>query len=337
MIKEALSLIVEGQDLTREHARDVMRAITEGDATPAQIGGLLTALRVKGEAVDEIVGFAEIMREKVTPVPTARTTIVDVVGTGGDGLNTLNVSTLSALTAAGAGAVVAKHGNRAVSSKCGSADILAALGVNLDAPVEVLTQCLDELGIAFLFAPNLHPAMKHAAGPRRDLGMRTVFNILGPMTNPAGAHCLVLGVYDLALTEPVAQALCELGVQRAFVVHGVPGMDEISTVGETRLSEVNNGKVRTFQITPQEFGLEPANINALIGGETPEEHLAIAQSVLNAEPGPARDIVILNAAATLAAAGVVESIGQGVSSARASLESGVAREKLQALVEKTNA
>jgi anthranilate phosphoribosyltransferase len=343
VLRSAILAAVDGRNLTRDNAVATMNAIMSGEATDAQIGCLLTALRLKGETVDEITGFASVMRDKVTairvrPGESGRRApaVLDTCGTGGDGLHTFNISTIAAFVAAGAGAVVAKHGNRSVSSKCGSADVLRALGVNIKAPVEVVERCLNEAGIGFLYAPLLHKAMKYAIGPRREIGIRTVFNILGPLTNPAGATAQLLGVYDAALTATLAHVLKELGTARAFVVHGDDGEDEISLTGPTTVAELHDGRVIAYTIIPEQFDLPPVTIDALVGG-APEENARIARDVLAGKPGPHTDAVVLNAAAAIAAAGLADDIAAGITAARDAIASGAAAAKLDTLVQLTNA
>ena len=331
MIKEAIAKVVEGKHLTRDEAVATMNSIMDGTATPAQIGCFITAMRMKGETVDEITGFTAVMREKATPVFCKTPGIVDTCGTGGDGLHTFNISTASAFVAAGAGATVAKHGNRSVSSSCGSADVLKALGVNIEADVPVVEKCLDEVGIGFLFAPLLHKAMKFAIGPRRELGIRTFFNILGPMTNPAGAKSQLMGVYDGNLTEVIASVLMNLGSERVFVVHGEDGEDEISITTPTRISELRNGKVTSTTVTPEDFGMKRANMQDIKGGGA-EENAKILRAILDGEKGPKRDAVILNAGAVIAAAGLAEDMKAGVVLAAQSIDSGKAKQKLDALI-----
>ncbi|MBN1918739.1 MAG: anthranilate phosphoribosyltransferase [Verrucomicrobia bacterium] len=343
MIREAIRIVVEGTHLSREQAAAAMDAIMSGEATGAQIGCLLTALRLKGETTDEITGFAATMRDKVTPIrlPQAVSNghrahaVIDTCGTGGDGLHTFNISTVAALVAAGAGATVAKHGNRSVSSKCGSADVLKALGVNIEAPVETVERCLSEIGIAFLFAPMLHTAMKHAIGPRREIGIRTVFNILGPLTNPAGATAQLLGVYDGRLCETLAAVLRSLGSERAFVAHGKDGQDEISLTGPTHVAELRNGHIESYIIEPELFGLKRVRTQDLAGGE-PDENARIAREVLDGKRGPHFDAVVLNAGAAIAAAGLTGDIADGIMAATDAITSGAARAKLDVLVKLTN-
>ena len=334
MIQKGIALAVSGQDLSEEQMIAVMDQIMEGQATPAQIGAFLVALRMKGECLAEIAGAARVMRDKATPV-TCRAlaqgeVLVDTVGTGGDGAGTFNVSTTTSFVVAGAGLKVAKHGNRAVSSSCGAADVLEALGVPLDLTPEQIGACIDQVGMGFLFAPALHGAMRHAIGPRREVGLRTVFNLLGPLTNPAGANVLVVGVYDPALVEPLAQVLGRLGVDSAYVVHG-QGLDEVTITGPTAMARLQNGRVEILEITPEQFGLRRASLEDVSGGAV-DECRAHTLAVLGGEPGPRRDMVLLNAAATLAAAGKVEDMAQGVALAAEIIDSGAARAKLDELV-----
>jgi len=335
-VREAIKTVVEGADLTREQATATMNAIMSGEASAAQIGCLLTALRLKGETVDEITGFATVMRDKVTPIRHGVPLVVDTCGTGGDGLHTFNISTIAAFIAAGGGATVAKHGNRSVSSACGSADVLKALGVNIEAPVETVERCLDEVGIGFLYAPLLHKAMKHAIGPRREIAIRTVFNILGPLTNPAGASAQLLGVYDGALCETLANVLKALGSTRVFVVHGADGQDEISLTGPTTVAELRDGTVTAYTIAPEQFDMPCVTIEALVGGD-PEQNAAIAREVLAGKKGPHRDAVLLNAGAAIAAAGLADDIAAGIATAAEAVDSGAAAAKLDELVKLTTA
>lgn len=331
MIREALRKIVSGQHLTETESQGVMTQIMSGEATDAQIGSFITALRMKGETVEEITGFVKVMRDKVTKIACNHPVFVDTCGTGGDLLGTFNISTLAALVVAGAGIPVAKHGNRAVSSRCGSADLLLASGVNIDAEVQIVERCLNEIGIGFLFAPRLHQAMKYAIGPRREIGIRTVFNLLGPLTNPAGAKHQVMGIFSPEWTEPIVQVMKNLGMQSAYVVHGMDGMDEISTTGTTRISELRDGKIRTFEITPEELGLPRRTQEDIKGGDV-QNNVTIAREVLEGEKGAHREIVILNAAAALAAAGKVNRIEDGLELAERSIDSGAARTCLDRLI-----
>ena len=336
MIQEAIQKLVSGQDIGGEGAREVMELIMSGQATDAQIGAFLIALRLKGETVDEIAGCARVMREKATPVKTKRTDLVDTCGTGGDGSGTFNISTAVAFVAAGAGLGVAKHCNRAMSSQCGSADVLAELGVNIEISPEKVGRCIDEAGIGFLFAPALHGAMKHAIGPRREIGTRTVFNVLGPLTNPAGAKCQLIGVYAPELTDKIAGVLGELGSQRAFVVHGSDGLDEITLTGSTRVSELRDGKVQTRDINPADFGLAVVDAAALKGGDA-ATNAQILREVLDGKEGPALDIVLINAAAAIVAGGMAETLEEGLEKARTTVVDGAARAALEKLIAVSNA
>ena len=300
MIKEALSKIVSRNDLTMAEAREVMREIMKGEATQAQIGAFLTALRMKGETADEIAGCALAMRESAIAVKPKSNQLVDTCGTGGDGKGTFNISTTVAFVAAGAGLAVAKHGNRSVSSRCGSADLLQALGVNLELTQEQVAQCIDEVGIGFLFAPKLHPAMKYALGPRQEIGLRTIFNILGPLSNPAQAKRQLLGVYNSDLTELIAEVLRTLGAEHAFVVHGADGLDELSVTGQNKISRLYDGYIETYYLDPQDLGLPRARLSDLAGGSV-EENAAITKALLAGKDGPKRDVILLNAAAVLIA------------------------------------
>jgi anthranilate phosphoribosyltransferase len=336
MIQEAIAQLIDGNDLDRGMAHGVMDQIMSGGASDAQIGGFLIALRAKGETVEEIAGFAEVMRAKATAISGGREPLVDTCGTGGDGSGTFNISTTVAFVVAGAGCTVAKHGNRAMSSKSGSADVLAALGVNVEASPEIVGKCLDEAGIGFLFAPALHGAMKHAIGPRKELGTRTVFNVLGPLTNPAGARRQLIGVFAPQLTETMAGVLGALGSERAFVVHGSDGLDEITTTGPSRVSELLDGEVNTYQIAPEDFGIDRTPAAALQGGDA-EQNASILQQVLDGAAGPHADIVILNAAAAITAGGVAQDLVEGVAKARQALSSGKAKQALSSLIEVSNA
>jgi anthranilate phosphoribosyltransferase len=336
VIQELLARVLDGHDLTRAEAREAMQEIMRGDATQAQIAGFLVALRAKGETADEIAGCAEAMREHVLPVQPTRDDLVDTAGTGGDGKSTLNISTAAALVAAAAGAGVAKHGNRAASSQTGSADVLEALGFELDLAPERIAQSIDELGFGFMFAQAHHPAMKHAAPVRRELGTRTVFNVLGPLTNPARARAQVVGVYSPGLVRPVAEALAQLGARRAFVVHGAGGIDELSPVGPNEICEVVDGGVRERVIDPEELGVARASLDELRGG-TPEENAAAIRRIFAGEQGGARDAVLLNAAGAIAAGGHADDLREGIELARETLDSGAAAARLDELVEFTRA
>jgi anthranilate phosphoribosyltransferase len=331
MIQAALADLLEGRDLSQEGARDVMRSIMAGEATPGQIGAFLVALRIKGETADEIAGCAEAMREHVLVVRPQRTDLVDTAGTGGDGARTFNISTAAALVAAAAGAGVAKHGNRAVSSSSGSADVLEALGFNLELPPELIERSIDELGFGFLFAPTHHPAMRHAAPVRRELAARTVFNVLGPLTNPAGARAQVVGVYAPELVPTIAEVLARLGAERAFVVHGAAGIDELSPAGPNLVCEVVGGSVRRRAIDPLDLGIDRCAPEELRGGAPPENAETIRQIFAGANGGR-RDAVLLNAAGAIAAGGLARDLAEGVSLAREAIDSGAAAERLDALI-----
>jgi anthranilate phosphoribosyltransferase len=330
-IKQAITHVVDGRHLTASGAEAVMEQIMAGQATPAQISGFLIGMRCKGETVAEVTGFARAMRRNAIPVRSRRALLVDTCGTGGDGRGTFNISTLAALIVAGAGLAVSKHGNRSVSSNCGSADVLEALGVRLDLPAERVAACIDAVGIGFLYAPMLHPAMKHAVGPRREMGVRTVFNILGPLTNPAAAQVQVLGVYAAGLTEMLARVLAALGSRAAYVVHGADGLDELSTTGPNRVTQLRNGRVRTFSLDPLDVGLPRARLEDLKGGDA-QENAAIFDAVLDGEQGPRRDVALLNAAGCLVVSGRVQNMHEGLAVAAHSIDSGAARARLDALV-----
>lgn len=336
MIQQVIAKLADRENITRDGARAAMDEIMSGEATSAQIAAFLTAMRLKGETVDEITGCAEAMRKKATKVKTKHPVVIDTCGTGGDAVGTFNVSTAAALVACGAGAVVAKHGNRAVSSRCGSADVLKALRVKVEeVDVEKVERCLDEIGMAFLFAPSLHGAMKYAAPVRRELGIRTVFNILGPLTNPAGASRQLIGVYEERLTPIIANVLKELGSEHALVVHGAGGFDEISTCGPTTVSEISNGEVKTYQLDQSEFGFQTASIDELIGGDA-AMNARILLEVLEGKRGRRRDIVLLNSGAALTVSGLAKTLKEGITMAEVSIDSGAARAKLEQLVELTN-
>ncbi|MEO6062669.1 MAG: anthranilate phosphoribosyltransferase [Thermoflexales bacterium] len=332
MIQTLIAKLFDHKSLTLEEAYEAMDAIFSGNATPAQIGAYLAALRMKGETADEIAGSAKAMRSKALHVPVQSDRIVDVVGTGGDRSGTFNISTTAAFVVAGAGAPVAKHGNRAASSQSGSADVLAALGVKVDLHPEQVGRCIDEIGIGFMFAQTHHPAMKHAAGPRRELGARTIFNILGPLTNPAGAKRQLLGVYSGALTGLIAETLRELDSIHVLVVNGAGAVDELVLDGVNKVSELRNGDISHYEFSALEYGLAHAGVDAL-GGGTPEFNAAITRSVLEDAATPARrDVVLLNAGAALYAADVAADIGSGIALARESIRSGQALAKLEALI-----
>jgi len=330
MIQAAIHTVLEGHDLGRDEAREVMGEIMDGEATPAQIGGFLVALRAKGETADEIAGCAEAMRAHVLPVHPSRTDVVDVVGTGGDGARTFNISTTAAIVAAAAGTAVAKHGNRAVSSISGSADVLEALGFELEQSPERVAESIDTLGFGFMFAPLHHPAMKHAAPVRRELGTRTIFNVLGPLTNPAGARAGVFGVYAADVARTVADALAVLDSRRAFVVHGAYGVDELSPAGPNLVFEVVAGEVREREIDPLDLGLTRCDPAELSGG-SPEDNARAARDVLAGATGAKRDAVILNAAGAIAAAGHAHDLAEGLEAAREAIDSGAASARLTEL------
>jgi anthranilate phosphoribosyltransferase len=325
VIQQALAQLLDRRDLSREDAREAMNTIMRGDATQAQIAGFLIALRAKGETADEIVGCAEAMREHVLAVRPKREDLVDTAGTGGDGMRTLNIST------AAAGAGVAKHGNRAVSSASGSADVLEALGFHLDLEPERVARSIDELGFGFLFAPTHHPAMRHAAPVRRELATRTVFNVLGPLTNPAGARAQVVGVYSPGLVRTIAEVLLQLGARRAFVVHGAGGIDELSPVGPNLVCEVVDGGVLERTIDPKELGIEPCSVEELAGG-SPQENAEAIRRVFQGERGAKRDAILLNAAGAIAAGGHAEDLREGIEAAREALDSGDAAARLVELI-----
>src|SRR5512132_3706329 len=332
MIQQALQQVLDGRDLTRAETREVMGEIMAGEATPAQIGGFLVALRAKGETADEIAGCAEAMREHALPVRPQRDDLVDTAGTGGDGASTINISTAAALVAAAAGAGVAKHGNRAVSSACGSADVLEALGFELDLSTERAARSIDELGFGFLFAPSHHPAMRHAAPVRKELATRTVFNVLGPLTNPAGARAQVVGVYSPELVRTIAEVLATLGARRAFVVHGAGGIDELSPVGPNLIAEVVDGSVRERTLDPEaELAVPRCDVAELRGG-TPAENAAAVRDVFDGADGGRRNAVLLNAAGAIAAGGHAEDLREGLELARKTVDSGAAAERLEQLV-----
>lgn len=331
MIQAAIGRIADGSHLTRDDARAVMAVVMDGEATAAQITGLLVALRAKGETADEITGFAEAMRERVVPVSPARTPVIDVVGTGGDGLHTFNISTGAAIVASAAGAAVAKHGNRAASSACGSADVLEALGFQLEQAAERIARSIDELGFGFMFARAHHPAMRHAAPVRQELGTRTVFNVLGPLSNPAGARDGLFGVYAAELAHVYAQALLELGARRALVVHGDGGMDELSPSGPNLVVEVRDGTITEWELDPRALGIYPGDPTELTGG-SPEENAAALRALLAGERSSRRDAVALNAAAALVAAGLAVDVGDGLEQALSVIDDGAAAERLEALV-----
>jgi anthranilate phosphoribosyltransferase len=335
MIKEAIAKVVTKEDLNEAEMMEVMDEIMEGKSTPAQIAAFITALRMKGETVEELTGAARIMRRKATRIDARSTIIVDPVGTGGDKMNSFNISTTTAFVVAAAGITVAKHGNRAVSSGCGSADCLEALGVNISAEPEIVEECIQQIGIGFLFAPRLHGAMKYAIGPRREIGIRTIFNMLGPLTNPAGATAQLIGVYDPQLTEMFAGVLKNLGTKRAFVVHGFDGLDEATVTTETRVTELKDGLVTTYNIDPIDIFGETYRGEELVGGD-PSVNAQITKDVLSGKDGACRKIVLLNAALALMAGEKAQDIREGIALAEECIDSGAAIKKLQALIELSN-
>ncbi len=334
-MQQAIKAVTERRNLSADEMTSVMRTIMTGEATPAQIGGFLIGLRMKGESIDEIAAAAGVMRELATGVKVAGEHVVDIVGTGGDGSNTFNISTASSFVVAAAGATVAKHGNRSVSSKSGSADLLEAAGVNLELDAKQVAHCIHETGIGFMFAPKYHSAMKHAIGPRKEMGVRTLFNVLGPLTNPAGAPNQLLGVFSDELVEPLAQVLNKLGSHHVLVVHSEDGMDEISIGAPTNVAELVNGKVKTYSMMPEQFGISRADISTLAVDGTGES-LQIINAVLDNQPGGARDIVVLNAGAAIYAADLVDTLAAGIQKADEVIASGAAKEKLAALVKVSN-
>lgn len=349
MIREAIAKVVEKNDLTRDEMISCMDEIMTGQATQAQIGSFITALRMKGETVEEITGAAMVMREKAVKISPSnkivdldrddinidRETIIDTCGTGGSGTNTFNISTTTAFVVSGAGLKVAKHGNKSVSSQCGSADVIKELGVNIDIAPDKVKECIDRIGIGFLYAPLFHGAMKYAIGPRREIGIRTIFNILGPLTNPANANCQVLGVYREELTEVLANVLKNLGTKRAFVVHGLDTLDEITITGKTKISELKDKRVNTFYITPEDFGMKRAHLKDIKGGDS-KENARIVREVLEGKSGPAQDVVLLNSSAALVAGGIAGDFKEGIKLAKESISSGKAMDKLKRLVEFTS-
>jgi len=335
-IREAIDKLVNRVNLAEADTVDVMNQIMTGEATPLQVASFLTALRMKGETVEEITGAARVMREKARRVNVGGKTVLDTCGTGGDQKGTFNISTTSAFVVAGAGVDVAKHGNRSVSSQSGSADVLGALGVKVDAPKERVEQCIARIGIGFLFAPLLHEAMKYAVGPRRDIGIRTIFNLLGPLTNPAMASHQLIGIYSGDLVGAIANVLKNLGSARAMVVHGLEGLDEISLCGPTKVAELRDGQIKEYVLEPEQVGLTRCQLAELRGGSA-EQSAGIVRSVLAGDKGPARDVVLLNSGAALYVSGRAASIVDGIKLAAASIDSGKARLKLEQLVELTNA
>ncbi len=337
MIREGIRKLIERRDLSYEESQEIMNEIMSGKTTDAQIGSFLTALRMKGETIEEITAFAEVMREFCHQIhPKVNSRLVDTCGTGGDRVKTFNISTTAAFIVAGTGITVAKHGNRSVTSKCGSADVLERLGVKIDSDPETVERNMEEVGIGFMFAPKFHPAMKYAIGPRREIAARTVFNILGPLTNPANADAQLLGVFSDVWVEPLAQVLKKLGSNEAMVVHGLDGLDEISTIGRTRIVWLKNGETRIVEKTPEDFGLEKAKA-AEIRVTTPEESAAVTFQILNDLSGhsPKKDIALVNAAAGIIVGGKADEFEEGLELARESIESGQAYKKLRLLVKKS--
>ena len=335
MIKEAIEKAVQKTDVSEAEMMAAMDEIMEGIATPAQIAALITALHMKGETVGEVTGAARIMRQKATRINACSSTIVDTCGTGGDKLNTFNISTTAAFVTAAAGLTVAKHGNRAVSSECGSADVLEALGVNISADRDIVEECVQQIGIGFLFAPKLHGAMKYAIGPRREIGIRTIFNMLGPLTNPAGATAQLLGVYDKKLTEMFADVLKNMGTKRAFVVHGLDGLDEVTITGETRVAELKDGIVRTYNINPVDYFGRIDTLDSIRGGD-PMVNAQIVKDVLSGKSGACRNVVLINAALAIVAGEKADNIKKGIKVAADCIDSGSAIKKLQSLIELSN-
>jgi len=334
-MSSAIRAVTEHCDLSADEMSSVMHTIMTGAATPAQIGGFLIGLRMKGETIDEIAAAAAVMRELATGVKVTGTHVVDIVGTGGDAINTFNISTTCTFVVAAAGGTVAKHGNRSVSSKSGSADVLEAAGVKLDLTPEQVARCIHEVGVGFMFAPLHHSAMKHAISPRKEMGVRTIFNILGPLTNPAGAPNQLLGVFSAELVQPLAEVLRKLGSHHVLVVHADDGMDEISIGAATRVAELRNSEVSTYQITPEQFGLQQADVKTLVV-DGAEQSLAMMRGVLQGQGGAARDIVVLNAGAAIYAADLTDSLEAGVTKAMEVIDSGAAMARLEALVALSN-
>lgn len=331
MFKENLNKIIKREDLNEEQMSQMITEIFSGNITDAQIGAMMAALATKGETFEELAGAARAMRRKALRIQTSTATVVDTCGTGGDGAHTFNISTTTSFVVAACGVTVAKHGNRSVSSQCGSADLLEALGVKLDTAPEIVEEAVQDIGIGFLFAPLYHGAMRFAAKARKEVGLRSIFNMLGPLTNPAGANCQLLGVYAPELTEMFAHALQLLGAKRAFVVHGHDGLDEISVCAPTRVSELKDGLIRTYDISPEQFFSEQAKPSDLLGGN-PEENAQITRNILNGEKGPKRNVVLINAAAALVAAGQTEDLKQGIRVAETAIDDGAAAKKMEALI-----
>ena len=335
-MQEAIQKVVDGQDLTQEEAKQVMNEMLSGESTQAQLGAFLTAMRMKGETLQELTGFASVLKEKAEHIAPKAKNYVDLVGTGGDRTFTFNISTTSAFVAAGAGIPIAKHGNRSISSKSGAGDVLEALGVNISADPEVVTKCVEEAGLGFMFAPNFNKSMRYVGQARKEMGIRSVFNILGPLANPSDAKCMVVGVYDPALTELIAKAMSNLGVESGFVVSGEDCMDEFTLTGKTKVSEIKDGKVNTYEVTPEQFGFQRATLEELQGGDG-EQNAEITREILKGQvKGAKRDIVLLNAGATLYAGKIADSIEDGIHMAEASIDSGKAYHVLEKLVEISN-
>lgn len=330
-LPQAIAAVIDKHDLTEDEMTSVMQLIMTGEATPSQIGGFLIGLRMKGETVDEITAAAKVMRSLAEKVNVQGPFLVDTCGTGGDGANTFNISTCCAMVAAAAGAKVAKHGNRSISSKSGSADVLEAAGVNLDLGAEQVADCVDKVGVGFMFAPKHHGAMKHAIGPRREMGVRTIFNVLGPLTNPAGAPNQVIGVFDKAWVEPLANVLLRLGSEHVMIVHADDGMDEISIGSGTNVAELKDGEVKTYIIQPEDFGIQKGNL-AELAVDGAEQSLAMINEVLSNKPGPALDIVLLNSGAAIYTSGIAGSLSEGIDKAREVIGNGLAKAKLDQLV-----
>lgn len=330
-IQSAIQTVLDRQNLSSEEMREVMHSIMSGGATPAQIGGLLIALRCKGESVEEIAASAQVMRELATKVEVTGAHIIDTCGTGGDGANTFNISTTAAFVVAAAGGQVAKHGNRSVSSRSGSADVLEAAGVNLELTPEQVARCVNEIGVGFLFAPRHHGAMKYAIGPRREMGVRTLFNLLGPLSNPAGAPNQLIGVFSEDWLEPLARVLNKLGSEHVLVVHAEDGLDEISIGAQTSVAELKNGDISTYKVSPEQFDMERADLSSL-AVESAEDSLKMLRSVLDNQPGSAKDIVVLNAGAAIYAANLADSLAAGITKALQAIENGSAKKKLDDLI-----
>ena len=334
-IKQAIQKVIDAQDLSFDQSYNVASHIMNGETTDAQISALLVSLRLKGETIDEISGFVKAMREKATVIACKNNILIDTCGTGGDNKNTFNVSTVSGFVAAGAGCYIAKHGNKSVSSRCGSADILTQLGININIDPQTMAKCIDENGFGFLYAPLLHKAMKYAIGPRREIGVRTIFNILGPLTNPAKADRQLMGVFREELTELLANVLKNLGSTHVLVVHGEEGVDEISISGRTRVSELKDGEIRNYFISPEDFGLKKCDFSEIIGGDPIKNH-QITLEILEGQEGAARDMVLLNAGAVIYLSDKANSILEGIEMAAKSIDSGKAKEKVEYLRELTN-